>query len=59
VQPAAGDNGLAIGCAYYGWLHVLGRDRVMANGTVRFGASYSVERTRSAVADAGERGCRQ
>ena len=25
IQPAAGDNGLAIGCAYYGWTEVLGQ----------------------------------
>lgn len=26
IQPAAGDNGLAIGCAYYGWHAVQGRE---------------------------------
>ena len=41
MQPAAGDNGLAIGCAYYGWLEVLGREAVRASGTTYFGAGYS------------------
>ena len=27
IQPAAGDDGIAIGCAYYGWLEVLKRPR--------------------------------
>ena len=27
IQPAAGDDGIAIGCAYYGWLEVLKQPR--------------------------------
>ncbi|WP_291852981.1 carbamoyltransferase C-terminal domain-containing protein [Bradyrhizobium sp.] len=27
IQPAAGDDGIAIGCAYYGWLEILERRR--------------------------------
>ncbi|MDB5619534.1 carbamoyltransferase C-terminal domain-containing protein [Tardiphaga sp.] len=27
IQPAAGDNGIAIGCAFYGWLEVLKQPR--------------------------------
>src|SRR5437762_2011261 len=27
IQPAAGDDGIAIGCAYYGWLEVLKKPR--------------------------------
>ncbi|MBC7582225.1 MAG: carbamoyltransferase [Tardiphaga sp.] len=27
IQPAAGDNGIAIGCAYYGWLEILKQPR--------------------------------
>jgi carbamoyltransferase len=41
IQPAAADNGLAVGCAYYGWLEVLKRDRVMHDGSICFGAGYS------------------
>jgi carbamoyltransferase len=40
VQPAAGDNGLAIGCAYYGWLEVLKRPRRMHTGSTCFGRHY-------------------
>jgi carbamoyltransferase len=27
IQPAAGDDGIAIGCAFYGWLEILKRQR--------------------------------
>jgi carbamoyltransferase len=27
IQPAAGDDGIAIGCAYYGWLEILKQSR--------------------------------
>lgn len=40
IQPAAGDNGLAIGCAYYGWLEVLKKERVLHNGSTCFGKNY-------------------
>ena len=40
VQPAAGDNGLAVGCAYYGWLHELRRERRRHAGSSCFGVSY-------------------
>jgi carbamoyltransferase len=41
IQPAAGDDGIAIGCAYYGWLEILKqrRDFVMDHSYV--GRSYS------------------
>jgi predicted NodU family carbamoyl transferase len=38
--PAAGDNGLAIGCAYYGWLEVLKKERVFHDGRSCFGRIY-------------------
>ncbi len=49
IQPAAGDNGLAIGCAYYGWLQVLGRTQVRSSGTTYLGASYPADRIRRAI----------
>jgi carbamoyltransferase len=55
VQPAAGDNGLAIGCAYYGWMKVLGRDKVHGDGSVYLGAAYPTARTRQAAAKVAER----
>jgi carbamoyltransferase len=54
IQPAAGDNGLAIGCAYYGWLQVLGRERVRGNGSTYLGASYPADRVRRAIRAAGD-----
>jgi carbamoyltransferase len=41
IQPAAGDDGIAIGCAYYGWLEILKqrRDFVMDHSYV--GRRYS------------------
>src|SRR5260221_1515426 len=41
--PAAGDNGLAIGCAYYGWLEVLKRERILHDGNSCFGKPFSNE----------------
>jgi carbamoyltransferase len=42
MQPAAGDNGLSIGCAYYAWNHLLGNEIPKGeNQSVFFGASYS------------------
>ena len=41
IQPAAGDNGLALGCAYYGWLELLGKRRVLHDGGTCFGRVYA------------------
>jgi carbamoyltransferase len=40
IQPAAGDNGLALGCAYYGWMEVLKRERVKHSGSMYLGKTY-------------------
>ncbi len=40
IEPAAGDNGLALGCAYYGWLQVLQKEKVKHNGSTFFGKPY-------------------
>ena len=40
VEPAAGDNGLALGCAYYGWLEYLNQPRVKHNNSTCFGRQY-------------------
>jgi carbamoyltransferase len=55
IQPAAGDNGLAIGCAYYGWLEVLSREHVGGSGSTYLGASYTADRIRRAVAKRGDK----
>ncbi len=41
IEPAAGDNGLAIGCAYYGWLKVLQKEKVKHSGSTFLGRPYS------------------
>ena len=41
IEPAAGDNGLAIGCAFYGWMEVLKKEKVAHNGNTFFGKEYS------------------
>ncbi|HWK05310.1 MAG TPA: carbamoyltransferase C-terminal domain-containing protein [Puia sp.] len=38
--PAAGDNGLAIGCAYYGWLEVLKKQKIVHRNNSCYGRSY-------------------
>ncbi|MDB5734609.1 MAG: transferase [Alphaproteobacteria bacterium] len=49
-QPAAGDNGLALGCAFYGWLEVLKKDRVRHAGSVYFGRSYGADEIEGTLA---------
>lgn len=41
IQPAAGDNGLAIGCCYYGWLEVLKKEKVQNNKNTYLGMAYN------------------
>lgn len=43
VPPAADDSGLAIGCAYYGWQTVLGRERTPHGGSPFLGRSYETD----------------
>lgn len=43
IEPAAGDNGLALGCAYYGWLQVLQKEKIQHSGTTFFGKAYMDE----------------
>jgi carbamoyltransferase len=52
IQPAAGDNGVSIGCAYYGWLTELKRERVMHGGSTYFGMGYQDEDVDAAVVKA-------
>ena len=39
-QPAAGDNGLSVGCAFYGWLEVLKKDRIINDCSMLLGKTY-------------------
>jgi len=43
VQPAAGDDGIAIGCAYYGYLAILKKQRSSVMKHAYLGAPYSDE----------------
>lgn len=52
VQPAAGDNGISIGCAYYGYLKLLGKERGHVINHAYFGMSYPALATREDAAQA-------
>lgn len=43
IQPAAGDNGIAMGCAYYGHLALQGRPRTWKMNIATLGREYSNE----------------
>ena len=48
-EPAAGDNGLALGCAYYGWISYLKQPKVTHDGSTCFGKKYSEQQIDAAV----------
>lgn len=48
-EPAAGDNGLALGCAYYGWLEYLKMSKVTHDGSTCFGRKYNEEQINEAL----------
>lgn len=52
MEPAAGDNGIALGCAYHGWIEVLGRDKVAHDGSTCFGRTYGPAAIEAALAGA-------
>jgi carbamoyltransferase len=54
IQPAAGDNGLAIGCAFYGWLEVLHKEKVCHSGSAYLGKSYPAPQVADVLARYGE-----
>ncbi len=43
IQPAAGDDGIAIGCAFYGHLAIMGRPRSYVMRNAYLGAAYGEE----------------
>lgn len=49
IEPAAGDNGLALGCAFYGWIHVLQKEKVPHDGSTLLGRIYSDAQIEAAV----------
>ncbi|REG97892.1 carbamoyltransferase family protein [Flavobacterium aquicola] len=48
-EPAAGDNGLALGCAYYGWLDYLNMPKAVHDGSTCFGKQYSEKQIEEAL----------
>lgn len=51
MEPAAGDNGLAPGCAYYGWLALMKKERVLHSGNAFFGRPYRGTEVEQAIAE--------
>src|SRR5215471_257312 len=49
IQPAAGDDGIAIGCAYYGYLAILKKQRSSIMTHAYLGAPYTDEGARAAA----------
>ena len=49
IQPAAGDDGIAIGCAYYGYLAIQNKPRSFVIDHAFFGAPYSDAQTDKAA----------
>jgi len=48
-QPAAGDNGISIGCAYYGWNHLLKNKMPAYNPSPYYGKVYSSSEIENAL----------
>jgi carbamoyltransferase len=49
IQPAAGDDGIAIGCAYYGYLAILKQQRAFVMNHSYLGIEYTDEAIRAAA----------
>ncbi|PZR19602.1 MAG: transferase [Flavobacterium psychrophilum] len=52
-EPAAADNGLALGCAFYGWIEYMNMPKVQHDGTTCFGKSYTPDNIHSVIAGSG------
>lgn len=51
IEPAAADNGLALGCAFYGWLEYLQQPKIVHDGSTCFGRNYTNEEIQKAIAE--------
>jgi predicted NodU family carbamoyl transferase len=49
MVPAAGDNGISLGCAFYGWLGILGRERIPHSGSTCLGRGYGSQGVTAAL----------
>jgi carbamoyltransferase len=52
VQPAAGDDGIAIGCAYYGHLAVQGQQRRHVINDAYYGVDYAADAAKALTREA-------
>jgi carbamoyltransferase len=59
IEPAAADNGLALGCAFYGWLDYLKMPKHKHDGSTCFGKTYSKQEIDHALLVAAEYGKRE
>jgi len=41
IQPAAADNGTSLGCAFYGWLNIMKKQKVFHGPSTCFGKVYT------------------
>lgn len=53
IQPAAGDNGGALGAALYAWHVLLGKPREWVQNHNYWGAEYSAEQVAAAIKESG------
>lgn len=49
IQPAAGDNGVSLGCAFYGWMEILKKERVEHSASTCFGKIYDTATAMKAI----------
>ena len=49
IEPAAADNGIALGCAFYGWLEIVKGKRQIHDGSTCFGSSYSFSASKETI----------
>jgi carbamoyltransferase len=49
ITPAAGDNGLGPGCAFYGWMEVLKKQKQLQSKTVFLGKQYTTENIQKSI----------
>lgn len=54
IEPAAADNGLALGCAYYGWLEYLKMQKIAHDGNTCFGKNYTKKEVDEALISSDE-----
>lgn len=54
IEPAAADNGLALGCAFYGWLEYLKMPKGEHDGSTCFGKNYTNKEVEEALISSDE-----